>query len=126
MQSFDKQQSIKILVIYMISALLFLTSVELHIHTQKAAAFEEHGAAVAISSLSTELLPADTSSEIKVSPDAALKLPQYSFNLLAVFLLIALLAAIACFRCINRFHILNNLLPDRPFHGAALLRAPPQ
>lgn len=122
----DQQLSIKILIIYMISALLFLTSVELHIHTQKAAAFEGHGAAVSISHLYTELLPAGDSSEIKVSPDAALKLPQNSFSLLATFLLITLLAAIACYSSITRFQILKDLLPDRPFHGAALLRAPPQ
>lgn len=122
----NKQLSIKMLIIYMISALLFLTSVELHIHTQKAATFEEHGAAVSISSLSSDLLPLGDSSEIKVSPDAALKHPQNSFSLLAVFLLITLLAAMANYCSIARYQIFNDLLPDRPFHGAALLRAPPQ
>jgi len=126
MYSSDKQLSRKLLTIYMISALLFLTLFELHIHTQNAAVFEEHGSAVSITFMSAELLPPAASSEIKVSPDAALKLPQSNLNILAVFLLIVLLAAIACYRCITRFHTLNSLLPDRPFHGAALLRAPPQ
>lgn len=125
MHPFNKQLSIKILILYLISALLFLTSVELHIHTQKAAALELHGVAVSISSLSSELLPSGVSSEIKVSPDGVLKLPQNSFSIMAVFLLIALVTAIVCYSCITRFQITSNLLPDRPFHGAALLRAPP-
>jgi len=125
MHLFNKQLSIKALIIYMISALLFLTSVELHIHTQKTAALEVHGVAVSISSLSSELLPSGVSGEIKVSPDGVLKLPQNSFTILVVFLLISLVAAIARYSCITRFQITSNRLPERPFHGAALLRAPP-
>jgi hypothetical protein len=130
MSRFDKQLSIKVLIIYMISTLLFLTSIELHIHTQETAALETaalegHGAAVSISSLSSELMPPGTGDEIKVSPDGVLKLQQNSFSFPAIFLLVALVAAITCYSFFTRLRVLNSQLPNTPFHGAPLLRAPP-
>lgn len=44
----DKPLSTRLLIIYLISALLFLLSNQLHIHTWKAAVSAEHGSAVAI------------------------------------------------------------------------------
>jgi hypothetical protein len=126
MKSFDQQLSIKILIIYMISALLFLTSVELHIHTQKAAAFEDHGVAVAISSLSSELMPSDDNGEIKINHDGVLKVPSNTVNFLAIFLLAVLLAATCCYRIFSRLRVFDSPLPDLPFHGSPSLRAPPQ
>ena len=63
-----KQLTIKMLIMYMISALLFLSSVELHIHTQETAATVEHGFAVDISSLASNLVHQVGSDEIIVSP----------------------------------------------------------
>jgi hypothetical protein len=126
MKSFDQQLSMKILLIYMISALLFLTSVELHIHTQKAAAFEDHGVAVAISSLSSELMPPADNGEIKINHDGVLKLPSHTFNFLAVIILAVLLVATSCYRPVTRLQIFDSTLPALPFHGSPSLRAPPQ
>ena len=113
------------LVIYMISSLLFLTSIELHIHTQEAAVTADHGAAVSISSLSSELMPAVSGEEIKVSPDGVLKVNQSSFNLIAVFLMIAVMLVILCQICISRLRESNADFPLIPFHGTPPLRAPP-
>lgn len=126
MHIYNKQLPVKILIIYLISALLFLTSIELHIHTQETAVHEEHGAAVSISSLSSELMPATAYGEINVSPDGVLKIEQDNYTVLAVFLLIALITTATCRTCILRLRESSTLLPDLPFYGAALLRAPPQ
>ena len=125
MNQLNKQLSLKMLVIYMISTLLFLTSIELHIHTQKAAASADHGAAVSISSLSSELMPAVSGEEIKVSPDGVLKVNQSSINLIAVFLLLAVMLVILCQVCISRLRDSNAELPLFQFHGTPPLRAPP-
>ena len=71
---FGKQLSIRFLIMYMISAVLFLTSIDLHIHARDVAtAADHHGYAVHISSLTDELIPAVAGDEIKVSPDGVLK-----------------------------------------------------
>jgi len=57
--------------------LLFLTSIELHIHTQEAASVADHGSSVSVSGFNTDGLM----DEITVSPDGILKLPQVTFNL---------------------------------------------
>jgi len=122
----NKQRSTKMLVIYMISALLFLTFLELHIHTKEAASSADHGSAVSISSFLSDLTPAGASDEIKVSPDGALKVNQGNFDILAVFLLVALLAVFIFYTRIGRFREINALLPNLPFYGTPPLRAPPQ
>ena len=111
---------------YMISALLFLTFTDLHIHTKEAAATADHGSAVSISSLSDELKPTGTSDEIKVNPDGALKINQGSFNILAVFLLVALLAIFLFYTLVGRIREINSLISSLPFQGTPPLRAPPQ
>lgn len=123
---FNKQRSTKMLVIYMISALLFLTFLELHIHTKEAASSADHGSAVSISSFFSELTPAGDSDEIKVSPDGVLKVNQGNFSILAVFLLAALIALFVFYARVRRLREINALLPDLPFHGTPPLRAPPQ
>lgn len=125
MRNNQKQLSIKILVMYMITALLFLTSVDLHIHTEKNALTVDHGTAVSISSLASDITPGDSSNEITVSPDSALKVKQSSLNILAVFLLIAVMLAVLCRSFIGRLRESHALLPALPFHGTPPLRAPP-
>lgn len=125
MRKNQKQLSIKMLVMYMITALLFLTSVDLHIHTEKSALTVDHGTAVSISSLASDITPGDSSNEITVSPDSVLKVKQNSVNILAVFLLIAVMLAVLCRTFIGRLRESHALLPALPFHGTPPLRAPP-
>ena len=121
----QKQRSIKMLVIYMITALLFLTSVEIHVHDQEAAVAADHGFAVSISSFTNDLMPEGNSDEITISPDGVLKIKQGSINLLAVFLLIAVLVTVLCRTFIGRLRESHTQLPVIPFHGTPPLRAPP-
>ena len=125
MRIHQKQQSIKILVIYMIMALLFLTSVKIHIHDQQAAAAADHGSAVSISSLSDDLLPEGSSDEITVSPDGVRIVKQSSVDLFAVFLLVAVMLTVLCRTFIGRLRESHAQLPIIPFHGTPPLRAPP-
>ena len=121
----QKQLSIKMLVIYMITALLFLTSFEIHIHDQQAAATADHGSAVSISSLASDLLPENSSDEITVSPDGARIVKQSTVDLFAVFLLIAVMLTVLCRTFIGRLREGHTQLPFIPFHGTPPLRAPP-
>jgi hypothetical protein len=125
MSTQQKQQSSKVLIIYMILALLFLTSVEIHIHEQEAAATADHGLAVSISSFTNDLLPESSSDEITVNPESAPKIKQSSVNLLAVFLLIAVMLTVLCRTFIGRLREAHTQLPVIPFHGTPPLRAPP-
>lgn len=123
--SSKKQLSVKIMIMYLISALLFLTSIELHIHTLETAATAEHGSAVSISALSADLLSSNIDKEIKVSPDGALKIKYNSFSLAAIFMLIALVALYIRHSFITRIREINARLPSLLFHGTPPLRAPP-
>jgi len=125
MRTRQKQLSIKMLVIYMISVLLFVTSFKLHIHDQVAAATADHGFAVSISSLTNSLSPEGSTDEITVSPDGALKLKESSVNLLAVFLLIAVMITVLCRIFIGRLRESHTQRPFIPFYGTPPLRAPP-
>lgn len=116
----------KVLVIYMIIALLFLTSIELHIHTLDAAASADHGSAVSITSLNSELMPSGENDEINVSPDGALKISQTSFNLQAIVFMFVLMVLTGCYAYVVRLRKSNALLPALPFYGTPSLRAPPQ
>ena len=122
----SKQHYARWLIMYMITALLFLTSIDLHIHTREAAASADHGLAVSISSFSAELsMAGNAGDEIKVSPDGVLKVSQGTINLLAVLLLIAIMVVCCCRSCIARLRDSHALLPVIPFHGTPPLRAPP-
>ncbi|RDH84811.1 MAG: hypothetical protein DIZ80_04930 [endosymbiont of Galathealinum brachiosum] len=119
----DKQISIKILIMYMISALLFLSSIELHIHNQEAAAYNSHGSAVSITSLSNDII--DIASEIEVSPDGMLKVQNSSPDLLVFLLLLTLIIAVFSHVTVTQArHLLTT--PEPPFYGTPSLRAPPQ
>lgn len=120
-----KQRTTHWLIIYMIGALLFITSNHLHIHPQQIALTSEHGAAVALSSIDDDIKAAQVGSEIKVSPDGVVKSASGMINVLAVFLLITLVA-IALFRCCSRcLRSAKAGLPFLPFYGTPSLRAPP-
>ncbi|PCJ88837.1 MAG: hypothetical protein COA54_00975 [Thiotrichaceae bacterium] len=125
MSIYQKQQSFKMLVIYMITTLLFLTSFKIHIHDHEAAAVADHGFAVSISSFSSDFIPEGSSDEIIVSPDGVLKIEQSNINLLAVFLLIAVMLTVLCRTFIGRLRDDYVQLPVIPFHGTPPLRAPP-
>jgi len=120
-----KQLSVKALIIYMISALLFLSSIELHIHTSDAAAKADHGYAVSITSLSNNLSNLNISGEIEVSPDGMLKITHSAPNILAIFLVLALICTlfIQIFTLRTRDQYFTAALP---FFGTPALRAPPQ
>ena len=119
------QLSIKALIIYMISALLFLSSIELHIHTNDTAATADHGYAVSITSLSNNINNLNVSGEIEVSPDSMLKMQYSAPNILAIFIVLALI-------CSLLIQIFTLRIRDQyftctlPFYGTPALRAPPQ
>ena len=121
----QKQRSTKMLVIYMITALLFLTSFEIHIHDQQAAAIADHGSAVSISTLANDLMPEGSSDEITVSPDGVLKVKQSTVSILAIFLLIAVMLTVLCRTFIGRLREVHTQIPFVLFHGTPPLRGPP-
>lgn len=110
---------------YVITALLFIASVDLHIHTQETAATAAHGFAVDISTLSDNLLPDAHSDEIAVSPDSALHAKQDNVDLLVLFVLIAVLLTIQCRYFIGRLRNNHTKISVVPFNGVPPLRAPP-
>jgi hypothetical protein len=120
-----KQLSFKLLIMYMISTLLFLSSTELHIHTHEAAAIADHGSAFSFTSLADKLVSVDTSEEINISPDGMLVQQHSSPSILAVFILVALLVAIfrtvAVRRPRDKYYV---LAPS--FFNTPSLRAPPK
>jgi hypothetical protein len=125
MSKHRKQLSIKMLIIYMVTALLFLTSVDVHIHTQETAATADHGSGVSISSFADDFMVADSHDEITVSADSALKVKQSTVSLFAVFLLITVMLTVLCRTFIGRLREGHAQLPLIPFHGTPSLRAPP-
>ena len=125
MRKSHKQLSVKMLIMYMVTALLFLTSVEIHIHDQDTAATADHGFAVSISSLTNDLMPESSSDEITISPESVLKVKQDSLSVLAVFMLIAVMLTVLCRTFIGRLRESHTQLPVIPFHGTPPLRAPP-
>jgi len=126
MKTANKQRSVKMLVIYMISALLFLTSIELHIHTQEEAFIADHGSSVSISSFVANVTTDGMTDEITVSPDGVLKIKQLSFSLFFILLFIGVVAVVQrCIR-ITRIRVSNSQIPYIPFQGTPPLRAPPQ
>ncbi len=120
-----KQQSVRILVMYMIMALLFLASVELHIHTAESASTADHGSAVSISSFADDLMAQSADDEINVSPDGVMKVKQDDISVFAVFLLVAIMLTVLCPTFIGRLRGNLALLPLAPFYGTPSLRAPP-
>ena len=121
----NQQLSVKILIIYMISTLAFLSSIELHIHTQDAAVSADHNLAVSFSTLSNDIGNIDNADEITVSPDGMLKVHYNAPDMLAVFLLLALIVAISIHISVSRKRE-SHSFTELPFFGTPALRAPPQ
>ncbi len=125
----NKALSIKLLVIYMVSALLFLSSIELHIHTHEAAASADHGSAVSITSIaddfSSEFSAQESASEIEVSPDGMLHAHQNIPNFLLFLILLVFVIAIFVPVSISRIRKTHCRI-ELPFYGTPALRAPPQ
>jgi len=113
------------LIMYVVAALLFLTSVELHIHTHEAAPAAEHGFAVSISSLDSNFVPQLASEEINVGTDSVLRVDYDTFSVVAVFILLALLLVVWRQTFVGRLREQYARLASLPFCGLPLLRAPP-
>jgi len=109
----------------MISTLVFLSSIELHIHTQDAAVSADHSLAVSFSTLSNDIGNIDNADEINVSPDGMLKVHYSAPDMFAVFLLLALIVAISVHISVSRKREALSYT-ERPFFGTPALRAPPQ
>ncbi len=113
------------IIMYVITAVLFLMSFTLHIHIQEVASTQDHGAAVSFSAITAELSQDEASGEIVINPDSVHKAGQSNVAMLAVFLLVAVLLTALCRTFIGRIRQSRCLLPQLPFQGAPLLRAPP-
>jgi len=119
-----KQISTRLLIIYMISAVLFLSSIELHIHTHEAAATADHGFAVSITSLPDNLADINNAHEIEVSPDGMLHAHYSTPEFLSIFLLLILIVAVFSQICIIQTR--NAFIHFKPrYFVTPLLRAPP-
>jgi len=124
-----KAFSIKLLIMYMISAVLFLSSIELHIHTHEAAVSADHGAAVSFTSLSDEFFSnfavQESATEIEVSPDSMLNAHQSVPTVLAIFFLLVFIVSVFLPVSYSRTRKTHSIA-ELPFYGTPALRAPPQ
>lgn len=117
----------RLLVMYMISALLFLMSTQLHIHSKEAAASADHGAAVSVSSLINDVIQVKTGDQININPDGILKSKPVNTGIPLLFLLVTLLLFDTqqnCWRC--RLSRTRHILPATADYGTPLLRGPPK
>ncbi len=115
----------QMLIMYVVAALLFLTSVELHIHTHETAPAAEHGFAVSISSLDSNFVPHLASEEINVGSDSVLRVEHDTVSVVAVFILLALLLTAWRRTFVGRLREKPVRLFCLPFRGLPPLRAPP-
>ncbi len=115
----------RMLIMYVVAALLFLTSVELHIHTHEAAPAAEHGFAVSISSLESNFVPHIASEEINVGTDSVLRVEYDIVTVVAVFTLLVLLLTTWRRTFVGRLREKHVRLSSLPFRGLPPLRAPP-
>ncbi len=126
MNRFRKQNQTLMLIMYLISALLFMSSVDLHIHAGDASvSVEQSSSAVHISTLADKFAVAQNSDEVNISHNGVLKSGFNSFVVLAVFLLAALILACCRFDCTGRLRDISPRLVRLAFHGTPPLRAPP-
>ncbi len=114
------------MVIYMIFALLFLSSLKLHIHTGDAAILADHGSAVSISDFSNlENLVNSSIGEIEINPDGLFKLVKKVATFALVLLVVILSLLLVCRDCLRRKFVFPFPRQSLPFFGAPILRAPP-
>ncbi len=115
------------IVVYVIAALLFLLSFDLHIHTHEAAVTADHGSAISISALSVD--PADSSAndEIAVDPDSALSSPGGdSLDFLVFIVLLCVISLLPKLLYLGRQGEHRPLWQPRRLYTVPLLRAPPR
>lgn len=113
------------LILYVVAALLFLTSVELHTHTHEAAPAAEHGFAVSISSLNSNFVPHLASEEINVGTDSVLRVEYDTMPIVAIFILLTLLLTAWRRTFVGRLREKHIRFSSLPFRGLPPLRAPP-
>jgi len=111
---------------YMIAALLFLTSFDLHIHTDEAAVTAEHGFSVSISSIDTVFFAGADSEEINVGLDGVLKVEYDAVSFMAIFLLLLIVLAVSQRILIGIIREINFSYFVISLSGLPPLRAPPQ
>ena len=121
----DKRLTARVLVIYLISALLFVTSVELHVHVNADTVAADQSSQIHISSVTGNLGSPDIDDEVDVSPLGVLKSNQDDFGVMAVFLLAILACVLSSYTCVARMRDIQSRYPRLPFYGAPSLRAPP-
>ena len=121
----NKRMTTRLLVLYLISALLFITSIRLHVHVNDDAIAAEQSSHIHISSVTGNLGSADTNDEVNISPLGVLKSSQNDFSVMAVFLLAILVAVLSSYICIARLREIQTRYPRLPFYGSPSLRAPP-
>ena len=115
----------RLLVIYLISALLFITSIRLHVHVNDDTVAAAQSSHIHISSVTGNLGSPDMDDEVNISPLGVLKSNQNDYSVLAVFLLTILVAVSSSYTCVTRIREIQTRYPLLPFHGAPSLRAPP-
>lgn len=114
------------MVIYMIFALLFLSSLKVHIHTGDAAVLADHGAAVSISDFSSQDALTNTLiGEIEINPDGLIKLVKKVVGFALILLAVVLAIPLVCRDCIRQKLVFIFPRQSLPFFGAPILRAPP-
>jgi hypothetical protein len=120
------QFSTRMLIMYLVSALLFLTSVKLHIHAHgDSVAANQASPVIHISSVTGNLDTRDQKAEINISPLGVLKASPNVIIMIAVFLVAILVAILSLFECVIRIRDFQTRLPGPPVFGTPLLRAPP-
>jgi len=119
-----QRKPIKMLIMYMITALLFLMFVDIHIHNHEDAVIADHGSAVSISLLDNVFFQDEAGNEINVSPDGMLKVKQTSADFIAVFLLIVM-TTVLLLSFIGRIRENHILLSITHSYVIPPLRAPP-
>lgn len=120
------QITTRVLIIYLVSSILFLTSVKLHIHAhQDAVNADTASPMIHISSVTSNLDTKDKNVEINISPLGVLKANQNDFLFISVILIAVLIAILPSFEFVTRVRDIQTRLPGHPFYGSPLLRAPP-
>jgi high-affinity Fe2+/Pb2+ permease len=126
MNRFRKQNQIHMLIMYLISALLFMASVDLHIHAgDESVLVEQSSSAVHIGTIADKFAVDQNSDEVNINPSGVLKSGHSSFVVLAIFLLTTLIVACCRFDCTARILEIPPRLTRLAFHGTPPLRAPP-
>lgn len=125
----SKPFSTQMLIMYLISALLFMTSIDLHIHADLSADVSSVSTdkltPVHISSIADSITTTDDSGEININHQSVLKDGQGKLIVLAAILLTLLVAALFFYECIGRIVNTRVQLYQLPFLGTPPLRAPP-